>query len=122
MRASLILVLSVTLLTLGLPVRLAAQSPTDRRDRARIENRLGWDQMKAESWEAAARSFQRAIDIDEEFEMPYYGLGRSNMAMKKYISAIAAYAKCRDLRGARRPAVLERAGRATPSQRPHHGI
>jgi tetratricopeptide (TPR) repeat protein len=75
---------------------VSAQSKTDR-ERARVQNKLGWDDMKSESWERAARSFQNAIDIDPEFEIPHYGLGRANMALKKFDAAIAAYERCRNL-------------------------
>ena len=74
----------------------SAQTTTDR-ERARIQNKLGWDDMKSEAWERAARSFQNAIDIDPEFEVPHYGLGRANMALKKFSAAIAAYERCRNL-------------------------
>lgn len=73
-----------------------AQTRTDR-ERARVQNQLGWDDMKSEAWERAARSFQNAIDIDSEFEIPHYGLGRANMALKKFEAAIAAYERCRNL-------------------------
>lgn len=67
------------------------------RERARIQYRVGWDNMKAEAWAEAAKSFQQAIAIDREFELAYYMLGRANMALRKYVDAIAAYSKCRDL-------------------------
>jgi tetratricopeptide (TPR) repeat protein len=86
--------------TLAAPCFASAQSPGDR-DRAVIRNRLGWDYMKAESWDRAAEAFQSAIDFDPTFEMPYYGLGRADMALKKYVAAIAAYVKCRELYQAR---------------------
>lgn len=73
-----------------------AQTPADR-DRARIQNRLAWEDMKAERWEKAAGSFQNAIDIDPLFEVPHYGLGRARMALKNYNGAIEAYVRCRDL-------------------------
>ena len=73
-----------------------AQSRTDR-ERARTQNKLGWDDMRSEAWERAARSFQNAIDIDPQFEIPYYGLGRANMALKKFTAAIDAYERCRSL-------------------------
>ena len=73
-----------------------AQHNPDR-ERARIPYRLGWTHMRAEAWEQAARSFEQAIDIDREFELAYYMLGRANMALKKYVEAVAAYSKCRDL-------------------------
>lgn len=75
---------------------LFAQTKSDR-ERARIQNALGWDDMKSEAWERAAKSFQNAIDIDSSFEIPYYGLGRANMALKQFPAAIVAYEKCRDL-------------------------
>lgn len=53
--------------------------------------------MRVEAWEDAAKAFQQAIDVDSEFEDAYYSLGRANMALKKYVEAIAAYTKSRDL-------------------------
>ena len=67
------------------------------RERARVQNQLGWEDMKSEAWERAARSFQNAIDIDPEFEIAHYGLGRANMALKKFDAAVAAYERCRNL-------------------------
>lgn len=67
------------------------------RDKARVQNRLGWDEMQREAWDKAARSFQNAIDLDAGFEIPYYGLGRANMALKQFSDAVAAYEQCRDL-------------------------
>lgn len=81
---------------LNLVSALLAQSPADR-ERARIQNRLGWEEMKGEKWEKAAASFQNAIDIDPQFEVPHYGLGRARMALKNYPGAIDAYVRCRDL-------------------------
>lgn len=90
------LAVAIVALTLGSSVVSAAQTPADQ-ERARLQSRLGWDSLKEEGWAEAARFFQRAIDIDPEFENAYYGLGRANMAQKKYPDAVAAYAKCRDL-------------------------
>ncbi len=67
------------------------------RERARVQWKIGWENMKAESFEAAAKSFQNAIDIDPKYEDAYYGLGRADMAMKKFVEAVAAYSKARDL-------------------------
>jgi tetratricopeptide (TPR) repeat protein len=74
----------------------AQKNPADR-ERAATQNRLGWDYMRTEAWDKAAAAFQSAIDIDPTFEVPYYGLGRADMALKQYVAAIAALAKCRDL-------------------------
>lgn len=67
------------------------------RERARVQNKLGWEDMKAEAWARAAKSFQSAIEIDPEFEIPYYGLGRANMALKKFDAAVVALERCRNL-------------------------
>lgn len=87
--------LAAAVLTL-LTTVAAAQTPLDR-DRARIQNRLGWDLMKTETWEEAAKAFQSAIDLDPTFETAYYGLGRADMALRKFVSAVTAYSRCRDL-------------------------
>jgi tetratricopeptide (TPR) repeat protein len=82
-------------LTLGLTM-LVAQSESIR-ERARVQNKLGWEDMRAEAWERAARSFRAAIEIDPQFEIPYYGVGRAQMALKNFTAAIMAYEHCRDL-------------------------
>ena len=88
--------LGATLIVLLGVSALPAQTSADR-EKARVQNRLGWDDMKNEAWEKAARAFQNAIDIDPTFEIPYYGLGRADLALKKFVDAIAAYEKCREL-------------------------
>lgn len=93
-----------------------AQTTADR-ERARIQNRLGWDDMKAEKWEKAAQSFQNAIDIDPAFEVPHYGLGRARMALKNYAGAIEAYVRCRDLYRAQAGKVFTNAQEAQRSRR-----
>ena len=88
--------LVLALLTLVASSPVVAQNPADR-SRAATQNRLGWDYMRTESWDKAAAAFQSAIDIDPTFEVPYYGLGRADMALKQYVAAIAALSKCREL-------------------------
>ena len=75
----------------------AAQSSQEVRKRASTQNRLGWDYMRGEKFEEAAKTFQQAVEIDPSFEMPWYGLGRAHMALKQYVSAISALTRCRDL-------------------------
>ena len=77
-------------------VHAAAQTQADRQ-RARVQTNLGWEDMRAEAWERAVKSFQSAIAIDPTFEVPYYGLGRAYMGLKNFDFAIVAYEKCRDL-------------------------
>lgn len=71
-------------------------TPGDR-EKSRVQNRLGWDLMKSESFEQAAKAFQSSIDLDPEFEMPWYGLGRAHMSLKQFVLAISAFTHCRDL-------------------------
>jgi len=87
----------LTIVTLLAIAPVANAQTTADRERARIQNRLGWDDMKAEKWEKAATAFQNAIDIDPLFEIPHYGLGRARMALKNYHGAVEAYVRCRDL-------------------------
>jgi tetratricopeptide (TPR) repeat protein len=89
--------IGVTVIACVLGLSVVAAQPKSTRERARVQNQLGWEDMKSEAWERAARSFQNAIDIDPEFEIPHYGLGRANMALKKFDAAIAAYERCRNL-------------------------
>ena len=71
-------------------------SPGDR-EQSRAQNRLGWEQMRGESFEQAVKHFQLAAETDPSFEAPFYGLGRAHMALKQYVSAISALVRCRDL-------------------------
>ena len=63
------------------------------RERARAPYKVGLENMKAEAWEEAVKSFNAAIDIDPTFEMAYYMLGRTHMAQKKFVEAVGAYEK-----------------------------
>jgi Tfp pilus assembly protein PilF len=67
------------------------------RERARPPFNLGMENMRAEAWDDAVKSFRSAIEIDPSFEMAFYMLGRTHMAQKKFTDAVAAYEKCRDL-------------------------
>lgn len=75
----------------------ATAQMSQERERARPHYRNGWQFMRLEAWADAAKSFQQAIDVDPQFEDAYYSLGRANMGLKKYVEAIAAYTKSRDL-------------------------
>jgi tetratricopeptide (TPR) repeat protein len=78
--------------------RIEAQpGDTSARDRALVPYRIGLDHLKGEAWNEAVAAFRSAIDIDQTFEMAYYGLGRAHMGQKQYANAAAALVKCRDL-------------------------
>lgn len=87
---------------------LAAQSPTDRA-RARDYNKLGWDLMRGEKFEEAVKAFQHSAEIDPEFENAWFGLGRSHLALKQFVSATSALTRCRDI-------YLSQAGRQFTTQ------
>ena len=74
----------------------AAQSPSDRA-KAREQNKLAWDYMRAEKFDEAVKTFQIAVETDPTFEMPWYGLGRAHLALKQFVSASSALTRCRDL-------------------------
>jgi tetratricopeptide (TPR) repeat protein len=78
----------------------AQVSPADR-ERATIQNRLGWENMRAEEFQQAVKAFQLAVEIDPEYDYAYYGLGRAHMALKEYPSAISALKRCKDVHVAR---------------------
>lgn len=80
-----------------LPVAMSgAQTPVER-ERARAVYRVGLEQMRAEDWDRAVKSFEESIRVDASFDLPHYMLGRAHMARKDYPAAVSAYARCRDL-------------------------
>jgi tetratricopeptide (TPR) repeat protein len=68
--------------------------------RVLIHYRLGWESVRSEAWEEAAKQFQQAIYLDKKFKLAYYGLGRADMGLKRFDAAAKAYEMCRDLYGA----------------------
>ncbi len=93
MRCRMISPLAFALLFVVAP--LLAQ--TDLRQRALLPYRVGWENMRAEAWAEAVKSFQQSLAVDPKFELAYYGLGRAHMGQKKYAEAVDAFAKCRDM-------------------------
>jgi tetratricopeptide (TPR) repeat protein len=93
----------VILLVLGSASAAGAQSlPTDTlshtvRDRAQPPYKAGLDYMRREDYDAALKQFQAAVAIDDRFEMAYYMIGRAQLALRGYASAVQALTKARDL-------------------------
>jgi tetratricopeptide (TPR) repeat protein len=87
-----------SVLALGLASPLVQQVRSSADDqRASAHYRSGWEHLRAEAWGEAAREFQATIDINPEFKLAFYGLGRANMGRKQFPDAITAYERCRDL-------------------------
>jgi len=90
---------AIALLT-GAPVAAQRQQSLQvdaGRERARPAYTAGMGHLRVEAFDAAAKAFQEAIELDPTFDMAYYMLGRTHMMTKSYASAIVALAKCRDL-------------------------
>lgn len=70
---------------------------TEARQRALRPYRVGWENMRAEAWDQAVKSFQQALEIDPKFELAYYCLGRAQMGQKNYAEAVEAFSRSRDM-------------------------
>ncbi len=66
-------------------------------ERARQHYATGWQEMHAEHFDSAAREFQAAIELHPKFQLAYYGLGRADQYLKRYLEAIDALTTCRQL-------------------------
>ena len=75
--------------------RAAIDSPSQQQ--ALQHHRLGWQALASEDWEGARDHFTKATDLDPHFASAFYGLGKSNMALKQFRPAIAAYSRARDI-------------------------
>ena len=70
----------------------------DRTRREALQHyRLGEDSLKSERFDEAENEFQSAAKLDPQLELAPYGLGRVYMVTKRYVEAIAAFSKCRDI-------------------------
>ena len=56
--------------TIAVAMTSSAQQTSDR-SRAMVPYKLGFENMRAEMWAEAARSFQQAIDIDPAFQLAH---------------------------------------------------
>ena len=111
-----LMAVAIVALTIG----VGAQASPERQ-RARPVALAAEAFMRAEAWAEAAKLFQQAIDIDNEFEDAYYGLGLANVRMKNYAAAFPAYVKCRDLyRAMAGKTVRQPAGCTTLPAGSHH--
>jgi tetratricopeptide (TPR) repeat protein len=47
-----------------------------------------------EYWAEAAKLFEQAIDLDSQYALAFYGLGRARMGQKQYVAAVGALERC----------------------------
>jgi tetratricopeptide (TPR) repeat protein len=81
-----ILVLLTTLV--GAQQRRYVESP------AAAPYREGMKLLTNEYWDEAAELFEHAIDLDEEYALAFYGLGRARIGQKHYAAAVNALERC----------------------------
>lgn len=88
--------IAASILILLLATTATAQ-PSPLRQRATPPYEQGLEQMRKEAFDAAAKSFEAAVAIDQSFDMAYYMLGRAHLARKQYDAAVYALEQCRKL-------------------------
>jgi NAD(P)-dependent dehydrogenase (short-subunit alcohol dehydrogenase family) len=71
----------------------AAAADDYQRQEALRHYRAGLDAMQAESWDAAAAEFKMAIRLDPLLTLAHYGLGQTQMAVKRYPEAVTAFTR-----------------------------
>lgn len=75
----------------------ASAQPEPDRNKAREFNQLGWEYLRSEKFDNAITAFQKSVEIDPSFDMPWYGLGRAHLALKQFVSAVSALTRCKDI-------------------------
>lgn len=94
---ALLLVASLCLVPGVVGAQVPSRGPSLEARRANESYKNGWESMRREAWDEAAREFQTAIDNDDRFALAYYSLGRAEMGRRNFSKAIAAYVRCREL-------------------------
>jgi tetratricopeptide (TPR) repeat protein len=79
------------------PTPMLGQQGDSVRERAREPYTAGLEEMRRERFDAAARSFESATNVDPSFELAHYMLGRAHLARKAYASAVIALTRARGL-------------------------
>lgn len=76
---------------------VSAQVANDAARRQAFQHyRAGQELLQAEQFEKAAAEFQNAIELDGLLTLAHYGLGQSYMGLRRFASAVMAFAACRD--------------------------
>lgn len=95
MRATVLASVFAGAMGMGLAAQDIAQEAA--RQRALAPYRLGFEHMRDETFDQAAKAFAAATRADPTFEMAHYMLGRAHMARKSYVEAVAALTEARRL-------------------------
>lgn len=56
--------------------------------------REGMKLLADEHWAEAAGLFERSIDLDAQYALAFYGLGRARIGQKQYVAAVSALERC----------------------------
>ena len=56
--------------------------------------REGMKLLSAEHWREAANAFEQAVDLDGQYALAFYGLGRARIGEKQYVAAVNALERC----------------------------
>jgi tetratricopeptide (TPR) repeat protein len=87
----------IVALLAALPAHAQVRRPSDRRfieSPAAQPYREGMKLLADEHWAEAARYFEQAIDVDSQYALAFYGLGRARMGQKQYVAAVNALERC----------------------------
>ena len=88
--------LALAFAIMAAPAASAQAGDEIARRQAMDRYRAGQELMTSERYEQAAAEFRAAIELDPLLTLAHYGLGQSYMSLKRYASAIQAFASCRD--------------------------
>jgi tetratricopeptide (TPR) repeat protein len=91
---------SVLPVLLAIAVQTVSKPPARSAGDDQLANahyRSGWELIARESWAEAVREFEAAVELNPDFKLAHYGVGRANMGLKKFPEAVRAYERCRDL-------------------------
>lgn len=84
-------------LALGPVARAGAGVVEDAKRRQALDHyRKGEKALLGEKFEQAAEAFGKAVELNPDFMLAYYGLGQSRMLLKQYPEAVTAFSAARD--------------------------
>ena len=93
--------LLLALAAVSVPAAFASAQPPGQTnanaERARAHYITGWQHMRAEQFDQAVGEFRSAIDLNQRFQLAYYGLGRAYLALHRYSEAVQSLSTCREL-------------------------